>query len=532
MDGTAGLASQDQQSIDLGQYWSALKRRWLLLAAPAVLIMPIALLLAYTLPPIYSATARVLVESPQIPTELAQSTVRVGAAERLALIQQRLTTRENLLAIANKHTVFADRPAMSPTQIVNEMRAAILFTSTRLDRNRGPVTGVNITFQASSPQTAANVANELLTLLLEFNAAQRSERAVQTSAYFRGEVTRLAAELGRIEERIAAFKTENEDALPESLGFRRSALAAIQERAFERELRLIALDEQIQGLEEAIREGSFDAEGQTPEERELGRLRQLLAQQRAVYSDNHPSIRSILSRIGVLEAQIAGAGAGPAPVDATQRAADQLEGLQRQRAELTQRMEADERRGRELEASIERTPGVELALSGLERDRQSIAGQYNQAVAREAEAATGERLEVNQQSERFEVLEQPQVPSSPESPNRPLIVVAGFAGSLGLGFGLVVLAELLNRGIRTPRDLEARLGIRPFVTIPFIRTEEEISRRRTLLRLALVGALVVVPALLYFVDQRVTPLELLISDMLERTGILSLVEMVETRFRQ
>ena len=61
--------------------------------------------MAYKLPPVYLSTALILVESQQIPSELARSTVTTSAADRLELIEQRLMTRENLLEIIERLVV-------------------------------------------------------------------------------------------------------------------------------------------------------------------------------------------------------------------------------------------------------------------------------------------------------------------------------------------------------------------------------------------------------------------------------------------
>ena len=78
--------------------------------AIAVLISAIGLTIAFILPPSYQATARLLVESAQIPGDLAQSTVPVNAVEQIEIIQQRLMTRANLISLAERFDIYADAP--------------------------------------------------------------------------------------------------------------------------------------------------------------------------------------------------------------------------------------------------------------------------------------------------------------------------------------------------------------------------------------------------------------------------------------
>jgi len=58
------------------------------------------------LPPVYEASAKILVESQLIPIDLAQPTVTANALERVQAIEQRLMTRDNLLDIVRKFDLF------------------------------------------------------------------------------------------------------------------------------------------------------------------------------------------------------------------------------------------------------------------------------------------------------------------------------------------------------------------------------------------------------------------------------------------
>jgi polysaccharide chain length determinant protein (PEP-CTERM system associated) len=520
-------------SIDISAYVKAFKRRFLLFVLPILLIAPLAAMIAYVLPPVYSATARVLVESQQIPSDLVQSTVSVGVEERIALIRQRLTTRETLLDIADKHDVYDNWPNLSPSEIVELMRANTEIVGVRLTGGRGGrVNGVNISFSADRPAVAAAVANEFLTRLLEQNVQARNTRAFQTSDYFRQEVERLSRALGDIELRLTEFRIQNESALPDTLDFRRNELASLSNRVFEREVRLGELEAEKRRIEEAVRSGEFVLAGATPEEREIQSLQQQLIRARSVYSESHPTIQFMLSRIRALQQSIgqtplATAAQLPTPEE---QAAEAVAAIDRQIEQIRVRREEEQRRIAELEDSIERTPSVQLALSGLQREYSGLQQQHRMSVEKLAVAETGERLEVNQQAERFEVIEQARVPGAPDAPNRPIIVAAGFAGSIGLGFGFVVLAELLNRSIRTRNDLERQLDLRPIVTIPYIATASERSRRRWTLRIVAALALIAAPLTLFYVDQNVIPLPLLLDRLISTLGVDRLADLIRARF--
>jgi polysaccharide chain length determinant protein (PEP-CTERM system associated) len=505
---------QDGFSID--DILGILRRRWLVLLLPLCIGAPLAAGVAMLLPPVYSSTARLLVESQQIPDDLARSTIPQSANERIQLIQQRLLTRQNLLEIAEQYRVFAGRPDMSSTDVVNEMRLSTTIQGTAASARRRAntvVTGMDITFRARDPATASRVANEFVSRVLSQNVQDRTERATSTVAFFEQEVQRLNAEMNARAAEISRFKTENQAALPETLSARQGELAALRERSQARQAQRGTLLEQRRNLEQAVALGRT-ATQVSPEESELIRLRATLVQQRATLAESHPSIRQLMARIEALERSLSAprstegtAAAGTVGI-ATQTML-QIESINQQIELLDGQEESARARIAELEASISRTPGVEVALSSLERDYVTLQSQYRDAVLKRGQAQTGERLEASQQAERLEVIEQAVPAETPISPNRPLIMAAGVVGSLGIGGALTLLLELLNRAVRTSRDIERQLGIRPLIAIPRIQTAGERTRRRWLLRLLLLATVLGIPAAVAAVDQFVIPLPLL-----------------------
>ena len=77
------------------------RRRWHMLL-PAAAVFGMAVLVAFVWPPTYRSSATVLIERPEVPPELVQSTVTSFADQRLQTINQRVMTTQNLINIINE----------------------------------------------------------------------------------------------------------------------------------------------------------------------------------------------------------------------------------------------------------------------------------------------------------------------------------------------------------------------------------------------------------------------------------------------
>jgi polysaccharide biosynthesis transport protein len=467
-------------NVDLKFYLSIFLRRLPYFVVIAAFLSALGIAVASILPPVYRSTASILVESQQIPGDLARSTVPVNPIEQIQIIEQRLMTRANVLSLASRFDIYADQPGISADAVVADMRARTSFQPAGGGHNNPGATIIRVSFESEAPQQAAEVTNELVTLILQENVNLRTGRAGDTLDFFEGEVERLSGEMERISQRIMAFKTENDEALPDSLGFRRNQQTLLQERMLQLEREASALQDSRERMVRIYeRTGQVTGVADTPEEAELADLRRQLSRARVIYSPTNPNIRLLETRIAALEQEVAEQRAllddgleGLSPIDIQLSDIDgRLEFIAEERARMEEELAA-------LDASIQATPANALILEGLEREYRNTQSQYNAATERLATASVGERIEVMSKGERFSLIEPAVPPVAPEKPNRVLIAGAGVAGGLGAGLGFILLLEILNRSIRRPVELSSRLGIQPFATIPYIRTRRETRWKR------------------------------------------------------
>ena len=170
-------------NVDLKFYLSIFLRRLPYFMVIAAFLSAIGIAVASILPPIYRSSASILVEAPQIPDDLARTTVPIDPVEQIQIIEQRLMTRANILSLADRFDVYADQPGISANGIIADMRARTeLVPSTPAPRSPG-ATIIEVAFSSESPE-AAKVTNELVTLILQENVSLRTGRAEDTLEFF------------------------------------------------------------------------------------------------------------------------------------------------------------------------------------------------------------------------------------------------------------------------------------------------------------------------------------------------------------
>ncbi len=137
-----------------------------------------------------------------------------------------------------------------------------------LDQSRRSDTvtiALNIGFEYEQPDIAMRVANELLTLILNEDARNRTRRAQETTNFLTSEVKRLEAELGSIEGQVTEFKRRyNGETASEKAAVQLALLKAeFQEKSAlyaDAHPEMVRLKRQIVALEKVVaKTGQFES---------------------------------------------------------------------------------------------------------------------------------------------------------------------------------------------------------------------------------------------------------------------------------
>ena len=201
---------------DLGQLFSPayifalIKRRALYFLIPFMLVFAIGAVVALAWPAKYLAEGKILVQSQEIPSDLVRPTVVSLANERIQIIEQRIMTRDNLLAIAKKFQISKNswQNLISGTEIVDfvKERARIRPLVLTLGSDRKQAIAFTVGFEHEQPQVAMRVANELVTMILNEDVRARTAFANETTKFLERDVQRLETQISQLDAQIAELR--------------------------------------------------------------------------------------------------------------------------------------------------------------------------------------------------------------------------------------------------------------------------------------------------------------------------------------
>ena len=246
-------------------YFAIAKRRLLYLFVPFVVILVLGSLVVAIQRPLYQAAGKVLVETQDIPADLVRPTITDTANQRIQVIQQRIMTRDNLLEIVKKFGLFPSQQRwMSSSQLLDLMRERTKLKLVDLDlptQQNNLTIAFTLSFDYENAEIATQVANELLTLVLNEDARNRTNRAAETTKFLEQETKRLQGVVASIEAKITEVTLKAHPDNPDS-----------------------------------------DASSQIKQRREeLAKERLELVRKSSLYSAGHPEVKALKKRIAALE---------------------------------------------------------------------------------------------------------------------------------------------------------------------------------------------------------------------------------------
>jgi polysaccharide biosynthesis transport protein len=316
---------------------------------------------------------------------------------------------------------------------------------------------INISFTAADPSTAAAVANKTAQLVVEDRLALEPAAPAKSSAGAPAKIE--ASGVGRERSKGGGDRARaDSDLAADRLGLNEQELAGLQRELIVAEAELAGRRARLDLISSLRARGdglhALPEVMASPHVADLWRqeteLHQVEAELRSLYGDNHPQLRSVLAEKASLAAKLEAAiGRIVANLEHETR---MIEG---RIAALVTRLDLAESANVERDQAEVRSPGLAHRAVADRPAHQGEAQTYGQ---------TPEPAQIREPAARIIARATP--PMAPSSPGLPVFAAFGFVSSSLVGVLVALLADRLDRRVRDPAQLQARLGLRWLATCP------------------------------------------------------------------
>jgi len=507
-----GLAFEPQQpeieQLDLVRYWRAVARnKWRILAL-VVLVGLIATLYAYSLTPVYRASATLLVEGSRTkskvgPAEEDPYIAYTGSSRDYYLTQYEIIKSrefaERLVRVMGltKHPEFAPReaprpwyaalipfarqhtpslaPATTPTGA-----AALEFEEGVVDAVMGgtslqPVRNtqlVKVFFDSTDPELAARIPNTLATIYIVADLEARAEATRRSTQFLVKQAEELKEKLVESERALQQFREREK--IVEVKGV---ALAGASRQLEDLSSGLLDARRKRADLEAAYEQvtAAQKGKGEALETLPVVLRHPLVQRAKDAESEAERRYSDASKRYGPDHPRMV---AAQAELKVAQ------ENVKRQANIAAQGLAKDYELARANEQSIERALGrskgdmqsynrKEFELQSLERDVAANRQLFEAFVQRSKEARAGDM-----QSPIARIVDEARTPKGPSGPNKRLIVQMWVFAALLAGVSLALLIERLNNRVKASHEVESKLGVRAVGVLPITRPEPGVPLER------------------------------------------------------
>lgn len=322
---------------------------------------------------------------------------------------------------------------------------------------------INIEFAGSDPQFAAELANAFAESYIQTNLELKVDPARRQAGWFDEQIRGLREGLEKSQQRLSALQRETGIvAADDRLDVENARLAEISSQLVVAQAQTYDSESRLRQMSEASKKKRLhelpDILGSSllqSMKADLGRAEGKLAEAAERYGNNHPQYQAAAAEVAALRSKIT------AEINTVKGSIEQSAAMARQREQDLQRA-LDEQKNRILELKQQRDQ-VAVMTRGVEGAQRA----YDSAMQRASQVHLESQLEQG----NIAILN-PAIP--PLKPSKPKIllnlILSIFLGTM-LGVGFTLMAELLDRRVRSSFDLVEGLGLPVLVELPAPRME-------------------------------------------------------------
>ena len=505
-----GAGMEQKTNVDeihLSDCWQAIVKRKKMVMGFLFVSVAVTLLLSFSMPPVYQATAKMFVER-----ESTTSPVTGQRMEVIDGVSQQLTFNTHFTLIKSKPVIQSllanldisreERTRLEEgfaTNILEEVVDQVMRSYRRIKKNLGVLFGVgrsglseqerldksiaaiqsiitiknvrktrllDISVMDNDPEMAAKIANLLAKKYIEFDLASKLASANQNQEWLNKEVYAMKKRLEDDERKFFAYKQLNkvfsingkQRVIDQKITDLNNEYMATKNRRQELEAKLAEIDKQyantknIAHIRSILNNKAIDDiyANLTNLELEQSRLAK-------VFKSKHPKIQQISSEIAKVRLKL------------KSELNREIENLKVQRTVFQNREKVMEQNIREYEQDALDTSGKELNYTILQRNMETSQNLYDTLVAKMKESGVA----AGNGASSIRLVASATVPSTPVKPNKKMNLLLSILFGLFGGVVCAFVLEYFDQSLKTKEDVQNVLGLPVLSVVPIADKDDE-----------------------------------------------------------
>lgn len=514
-----------RRALDVEDFIDIFRRHKGWIFGPFLLTLVASVVGVYLWPDSYESVAVVKIVPQQVPQNMVQSSISTDLADRINSMATTVLSRNVLTTIINNFDLYPrDRKRMPMEDVIeNIMRKSVRITPIMAGSAGRAVPAFRVQFSYPDRLLANKVVQDVVGRFIAENLTNRSNATTETTQFLKDQAEQAKKDLETIENKLAAFKAQNNGRLPDQVDMNYRQLQTLQTNyqfltnsknraemdklTLETNLRVeqgrkTELSREVPQSAAAI--AAMKSERVLDIEREIRNYEDALAAARQKFTEAHPDVQFLKGRLETArnrkqEIQKEEAEAKPAVAAAAapvvnrqqqlqvldvdgniQRLESNIRARNLEIADLEKQIKQAETSITRVEGQISSAPLGEQPYGDLLREREIARAHYIDLDGRLSTAQLSKDLENRGQGERLELLDAASLPQNPTEPNRPLVI--GMGAGLGLFLGVVVAAarEVKDTSLKNLKDVRAYTQMAILGSVPLLENDFVVRRRRRL----------------------------------------------------
>jgi uncharacterized protein involved in exopolysaccharide biosynthesis len=512
-----------EQVIDLKSYWGVIMRRKALIILPLLIVPLVAFAITYLLKPSFASTVTILInETSLLPNSVEQDVANAGrtrgyempSREELQTSYYNQITSNKYLhrLIANQNipisaqlrarasAVKANYPQVSEDELTVNLLADNLRTQVSVNLRANNL--IEIKFSSSNPVTAQKMAGNLADIFMEENLAS--------------ELAGVRSNISFSDEQLAFYQEKLKSAQDKMKEFRQGLVYAsmghdttstnLREMASAGEaldLDVSRLQDRRANIRTDLNVRGVDVAGMTlPDELLSEKVRLLSGASRlsvllSSYSWRDPKVMNLNEESRSLSNQIS----NDITTYINKEYADKPQDERDHIAEYlfdgvsidfdSAKLAILNKNIGQAKAALSQDPATDVTMQRLQSEIDSYKKFYDLFVSHSQNAAIDQSAKKVEAEAKYTIIKPATLPLAPESPKRLRIFAMALALALCIGFGSIIMVELLDSSFKNIEDIADYLKLPVIGTIPRIELPYVGSKKKRIPIIVGVGLCVI-----------------------------------------